>query len=62
MRYFNAWGGLLTDTVMQPFGSRFSGPLDLSIGDLDDDGKAEMVVAAGTRAATKLKLWTAAPA
>jgi hypothetical protein len=48
MRSFNAWGGLLTDTVMRPFGSRFSGPMDLTIGDLDDDGKAEMVVAAST--------------
>lgn len=48
MRSFNAWGGLLTDTVMRPFGSRFSGPMDLTVGDLDDDGKAEMVVAAST--------------
>jgi len=55
MRSFNAWGGMLTDTVMQPFGSRFSGPLDLSIGDLDDDGKAEMVVAASTPRGYEIK-------
>jgi hypothetical protein len=48
MRSFNAHGGLLTDTVMAPFGSRFSGPMDLAIGDLDDDGRAEMVVAGTT--------------
>jgi len=55
MRSFNAWGGMLTDTVMQPFGSRFSGPLDLSIGDLDDDGKAELVVAASTPRGYEIK-------
>ena len=48
MRSFNAYGGLLTDTVIAPFGSRFSGPMDLAIGDLDDDGRAEMVVAGTT--------------
>ncbi|MFM7833056.1 MAG: FG-GAP-like repeat-containing protein, partial [Planctomycetaceae bacterium] len=55
MRSFNAWGGMLTDTAMQPFGSRFSGPLDLSIGDLDDDGKAELVVAASTPRSYEIK-------
>ncbi|MFN9719909.1 MAG: Ig-like domain-containing protein [Planctomycetota bacterium] len=48
MRTFNVYGGMLSDTVMQPFGRRFSGAMDLSIGDLDDDGKAEMVVTGAT--------------
>lgn len=55
MRSFNVWGGLLTDTVIRPFGSRFTGPMDLSIGDLDDDGQAEMVVAAGTTRGFELR-------
>lgn len=55
MRSFNVWGGMLTDTVMRPFGSRFSGPMDLSIGDLDDDGKDEMVVAASTTRGFELR-------
>lgn len=48
MRTFNVNGGLVSDRVMQPFGGRFSGPMDLSIGDLDDDGKAEMIMTAAT--------------
>jgi len=55
MRSFNAWGGMLTDTIMRPYGSRFSGPMDLSIGDLDDDGIAEMVVAASTPRGIELR-------
>ena len=55
MRSFNAYGGLLSDTVMQPFGSRFAGPMDLSIGDLDDDGRAEMVLVASTARGFELR-------
>jgi hypothetical protein len=55
MRSFNAWGGMLTDTIMRPLGSRFSGPFDLSIGDLDDDGIAELVVAGSTARGIELR-------
>jgi hypothetical protein len=56
MRTFNAYGGMLTDTVLRLNGSRPSGPLDLAIGDLDDDGVAEMIVAASTPRGTELRV------
>jgi hypothetical protein len=55
MRAFNVYGGMLTDTVMSPFGRRLNGPMDLSIGDLDDDGRAEMVLAASTTRGYELR-------
>lgn len=56
MRAFNVYGGMLTDTVMSPFGRRLNGPMDLSIGDLDDDGRAEMVLAASTTRGYELRV------
>jgi hypothetical protein len=48
MRTFNVYGGLLDEKVVQPFGSRFTGQVDFSVGDLDDDGRAEMVFVGST--------------
>jgi hypothetical protein len=48
MRTFNIYGGLVDDDVMQPFGSRFTGSTDFSVGDLDDDGRSELVFVGST--------------
>ena len=48
MQAFSMTGELLDESVVRPFGGRRVRDLDLAIGDLDDDGRAEMVFAGRT--------------
>ena len=45
-RVFNMWGGLIDDGAMMPFGAKFRGSYDMTTGDLDNDGKDEIIFAA----------------
>lgn len=43
MRTFSMWGTLIEDTVVSPFGVRLTGSVDMTVGDMDNDGKDEMI-------------------
>lgn len=55
MRVFDMDGTMLADEVVNPFAGRRITAMDMAMGDMDGDGKAEMIFAAVTSRGTELR-------
>lgn len=60
MRAFTPRGGMVDEAVVRPFANRQAGRIDMVAGDLDDDGRAEMVFAARTARGVEIRAVDAA--
>lgn len=55
MRVFDMFGTVIVDEVVNPFAGRGFSGMDMAMGDMDNDGKSEMVFAASTSRGTEVR-------
>jgi len=60
MRAFTPRGGMVDEAVVRPFAGRQAGRIDMDMGDLDGDGRAEMLFAARTARGVEVRAMDAA--